>query len=194
MRKVWVIASREYAATVQTKAFLIGLLIVPILMGGSIVMQRLLEGFKDTKDLHFVVVDRTNDSQLVAALHAAIDQYNASQLNDPKTGKQVQPKLDVTEKHLESDSDETVDAAREELSEKVRKGDLFGFLEIGPDVEKPKPLDAEKAKEYRGLRYQSNRPTHQTFPRVAEATITATLQARRGRPCRGGWNDADPRP
>ena len=44
MRKVWVIAARDYNAAVRTKAFLIGLLIMPVMMGGSLVMQWLLQG------------------------------------------------------------------------------------------------------------------------------------------------------
>jgi ABC-2 type transport system permease protein len=181
MRKVWVIASREYVATVQTKAFVIGLLIVPLLMGGSILLQRLLGGFRDTADLKFVVVDRAHDSELVQAIDAAAKAYNASQVMDPVTGKQTQPKFALDVKRPENDSDEAVDALREELSDKVRKGELYGFVEIGPDVGLPAPKEPEKAKAHRGLRYQTNRPTHLAFPKLVEATTTVVIQERRGR-------------
>jgi ABC-2 type transport system permease protein len=180
MRKVWVIAAREYFATVRTKAFVIGLLIVPVLMGGSIVLQKLLGGFRDTADLHFDVIDRAGDSQLVAALQSNLDAYNRTQVNDPDTGKQTRPKFDVKVLKPANDSPEAVDELRERLSNEVRKGDLFGFLEIGPDVLTPPPPDPEKAKAHQGLRYQSNRPTHQAFPKLAEATISAAVQERRG--------------
>ena len=39
MHKIRVIAAREYSAAVRTKAFIISLLVMPILMGGSILVQ-----------------------------------------------------------------------------------------------------------------------------------------------------------
>ena len=42
MRKVFVIAARDYNAAVRSKAFLIGLLVMPLMMGGSLLMQWLL--------------------------------------------------------------------------------------------------------------------------------------------------------
>jgi ABC-2 type transport system permease protein len=181
MRKVWVIAGREYFATVRTKAFVIGLLIVPILMGGSILMQKLLGGIRDTADLHFEVIDRVGDKHLVQGLEKAVESYNEHQLNDPTTGKQVQPKLDVKVVTVPSDSPQAVDELRGQLSDRARKGDLIGFLEIGPEVTVPAPKDPEAAKAYQGLRYQTNRPTHQAFPKVAEAAISQTVQEQRGR-------------
>ena len=118
MRKVWVIAVREYVATVQTKAFVIGLLIVPILMGGSIVLQKLLGGFRDTADLHFEVIDRAGDSQLIDALQSAVDGYNRTQTNDPVTGKQTQPKMALEVLQPEGTSDEATDVLREKLSDR----------------------------------------------------------------------------
>jgi ABC-2 type transport system permease protein len=181
MRKVWVIASREYVATVQTKAFVIGLLIVPILMGGSIVLQKLLGGIRDTADLHFEVIDRADDPQLTGALQQAVHIYNETQTRDSKTDKQTQPKLAVNVVKPDSQADEATDKLRETLSDRVRMGELFGFLEIGPDVPRPPPTDPEEKKTFHGLRYQTNRPTHLAFPNLAEAAITAALQERRGR-------------
>ena len=50
MRKLLVIASREYSAAVKTKAFLIGLLIMPIMMGGSILIEWFVKDVRDVKD------------------------------------------------------------------------------------------------------------------------------------------------
>lgn len=178
MRKVWVIAAREYFATVRTKAFVIGLLIVPVLMGGSIVLQKLLEGFRDTSDLHFVVINRTGDSQLGQMLKDAADADNLA-LEDPATGKARRPKFALDVSAPLADSAEAVEEVRESLSNRVRKGELQGFLEIGPDVFTPRPTDPDKAKSYQGLRYQTNRPTQLDFPRWAEAKVTTAVQDRR---------------
>ncbi len=180
MRKVWVIARREYVATVQTKAFVIGLLIVPILMGGSIVLQKVLGGFRDTTAMNFAVVDRAGDPELVKALKAGVDEYNAH-VNDPVTGKPVRPRFEPGNPIPAHGSDVNIEELRVGLSDKVRKGDLNGFLEIGPDVAAPQPADPAKAPAYQGLRYQTNRPTHQTFPDLAARQITEAVQTRRAR-------------
>ncbi len=180
MRKVWVIAGREYRATVQTKAFVIGLLIVPLLMGGSIVLQKLLGGFRDTADLHFAVVDRAGDSEVVNALESGVKAYNDT-VNDPATGKQVRPRFALEMLSATNDSDPAVDELRVKLSDRVRNGELYGFLEIGPDVAASQPAEPEAAHNYRGLRYQTNHPTHLTFPDLAKAVVTAAVQTRRAR-------------
>ena len=43
MRKIFVIAAREYKAAVRTKSFLISVLMLPLMMGGSVLVQLLLK-------------------------------------------------------------------------------------------------------------------------------------------------------
>jgi ABC-2 type transport system permease protein len=180
MRKMWVIAAREYFATVRTRAFVIGLLIVPLLMSGSILMQKLLGGYRDTTDLPYAVVDRSEDPALFAALEAGVNDYNAH-LKDSPDGPQVRPKFVLERVPAGSDSDQAVNDLRVQLSNRVRKGELDGFLEIGPDVAEPMPVDPRAAKDYQGLRYQTNHPTRQAFPELAKASITSAMQQRRAR-------------
>src|SRR5579872_6454849 len=118
MRKVLVIAARDYNAAVRTKAFLIGLLIMPIMMGGSLLMQWLLQGFHDTKDKRFAVVDRTPDRKLLPVIEAAAELYNRTALHDDK-GKQVEPRLVIEPVGPDGDSPEAVDDLRERLSQRV---------------------------------------------------------------------------
>ena len=59
MRKMIVVAVREYLAAVRTKAFLISLIFMPILMGGSIVLNILLKDKVDTRDKNFALLDYT---------------------------------------------------------------------------------------------------------------------------------------
>ena len=59
MRKMLVIAAREYLAAVRSKAFLITLVAMPIMMGGSIVAQLLLRDRVDTADKKIAIVDRS---------------------------------------------------------------------------------------------------------------------------------------
>ena len=59
MRKIIVVAAREYQAAVRTKAFIIMLVAMPVLMSGSIVSMKLLEGQVDTADKRIAVLDRS---------------------------------------------------------------------------------------------------------------------------------------
>jgi ABC-type Na+ efflux pump permease subunit len=175
MRKVFAVARREYLAAVRTKAFVIGLVMMPLLMTGSLAAQRLFGDYRDTADKHFAVVDRTPGQWLLPAVRREVETYNEKKLKDPQTGKQVQPRFEVKEVPPRGDSPEAVDALREELSNQVRGGELMGFLEIGPAV----GTDAGP-EEDRQVRYQSNRPTQQDFPRLAGEAVTGAVRRRHG--------------
>ena len=60
MRKMIVVAVREYLAAVKSKAFLFSLVAMPILWGGSILVQMVLRDKVDTKDKKIAVLDYTN--------------------------------------------------------------------------------------------------------------------------------------
>jgi len=87
----------------------------------------------------------------------------------------------------EIDAQNAIDDLRLELSERVRNGELFGFLEIGPDVFSSKteansgPAETGKKEAKPDLRYQSNRPTYLDFPRFMDRAINAIVQKERGR-------------
>ena len=59
MRRILVVAVREYKAAVMSKAFILSLLAMPIMMGGSIVAQVFLKDKVDTKDKRIAIADRT---------------------------------------------------------------------------------------------------------------------------------------
>src|SRR5205085_3760653 len=102
---------------------------------------------------------------------------------DPQTKKQVQPEfvLDVVTPARESTG--ALDEQRYALSERVRQGELFGFLEIGPDVYTPAPPPEESPAappgERGALRYQSNSPTYTTFSTWAEKVVNDAVQQER---------------
>jgi ABC-type Na+ efflux pump permease subunit len=59
MRKTWVIAWREFNATVRTKAFVVGIVLMPILMSGGVVVSILTEKFEDRSSQTIAIVDRS---------------------------------------------------------------------------------------------------------------------------------------
>jgi ABC-2 type transport system permease protein len=178
MRKVLVIAAREYNAAVRTKAFVISLLIMPLLMGGSILMQWLLRDFRDLKDKKFAVIDRTPGARLYPAIEAAVREYEKGVV-DPRTNKQVKPHFVVGP----VEPSEPIQELRAQLSERVRKGELFGFLEIGPEVLAPGPLPQPpgggRGDDPHAVRYQSDRPTNQDFPHLVGQVLAERVPQER---------------
>jgi ABC-2 type transport system permease protein len=180
MRKTLVVAGREYLAAVKTKTFLITLLIMPIMMGGSIVVQWLLKDLRDIKDKKFVVVDRSG-GDLFKVIQAAAKEYNSDdpkkgQIYDPQTKQQIKPALVVENVAPSAD----VKLQRYELSERIRTGELVGFLEIGPDVfATPDQKAPPQEKEKREVRYQSNNLLYNDFSLWVTGVINKEVQQKR---------------
>ena len=176
MRKIWVIALREYSAAVRTKAFVIGLVVMPLLMGGGILVQHVLKDFRDTKEKHFAVIDRSPDGRFFAAIQNEAAQYNRDKVDVPDGKKQLFPRLLVERVVVEEDTPEAIDDWRVTLSDRVRDDRLTGFVEIGPDVGEQVDDNYRHA-----FRYQTNRPTHREFPQLVRKVVNETIQEERAR-------------
>lgn len=125
MRKVLLLALREYKVSVRTKGFIIGLVLFPVLMGGSGIAMALLKDRVDTNDKRIVVIDRSG--AVAGPLMEAASERNSSEIFDVETGEKTKPAymIEVIEPN-------EVDprSQRLELSERVRSGELHGFVEI----------------------------------------------------------------
>src|SRR5205814_8720313 len=126
MRKTLVIAWREYFAVVRSKAFLISLVLLPVMMFAPGVVQKATSKVMDIRDRRFAVVDRTSGAQLFPELAKAVEERNATKIFDPETRRQVEPKFVLEQ--VPPAPDETVLQQQFELANRVRKGELFGFL------------------------------------------------------------------
>jgi ABC-2 type transport system permease protein len=173
MRKIFVVAVREYVAAVRTKAFLVTLIIMPVLMGGSILMQWLLRDYHDTKTKRFAIVDRTEGARLYPSIEKTIQRYNEHTI-DPATKKPILPRFEIERIAASAPEPEAVAEQRLELSQRVHKGELFGFLDIGAEVLQP-PLD-ETGRPKKVIRYQSNRSTNLDFPHLVEEPLGFAIQ------------------
>lgn len=124
MRKALVIARREYAAMVGAKAFVISVALMPVLMLGGAFVPQLLRNQVDVAPKYIVVLDASH------ALYQPLEQlttlHNTAAIRDPKTGKQIAPKYEL-EKGPDSPIDDNLRMA---LSDRVRKGELYAFVEI----------------------------------------------------------------
>jgi ABC-2 type transport system permease protein len=173
MRKMLVVAVREYLAAVRTKAFIVSLVITPVLMSGSILVQWLLRDYHDTKIKKFAVVDRTLGARLYPSIEKIVRQYNEKTI-DPATNKPILPRFEVEQEQASASTPEAIAKQRFELSERVRKGELFGFLDIAAEVLALPQAGAGEQKQL--IRYQSNRPTNRDFARLIEKPLLAAIQ------------------
>jgi ABC-2 type transport system permease protein len=183
MRKVLVIALREYRAAVRTKAFLISLTLMPLLMGGSIGVQILFKNMDDTKEKHFAVIDRTPKGELFNVLD---DEAKKRDQNPPQNNELAkQPRGSFVLKTIKpsADDEEAIKEQRLALSKRVEAGEFRGFLEIGAKVldydDPSKPPSGKQADDAHSIRYQSNNPTSIEFSIWADRVLNAAIERQR---------------
>jgi ABC-2 type transport system permease protein len=192
LTKIRVIAFREYLSAVRTKGFIIGVILMPLLMGGGIVLQNLTKDIIDLSPRNVAVIDRTEDQQLFPALERAADRRNQTKIRD-KDGKQTKPRFTFERVDVAGDLQQT----RLDLSNRVRDGSLFAILEIGPDVLDPKaatpttnPTDLQNQRDPFALiestndpdslvYYSSNRPTYIELREFIQQTLQPRIAAAR---------------
>jgi ABC-2 type transport system permease protein len=132
MHKILRFVKREYLAAVKTKGFIIMLLLMPVLMGGSGIAMYLLRGQVDTTDKRVAIIDHSG--LVTDYILKEVEKRNAEAVFDKETGKKIQPAyvFEVLE------ADETdIQGQRLALSNRIRQGDLHAFLEVGPNVLHP---------------------------------------------------------
>jgi ABC-2 type transport system permease protein len=177
MHKVFVIALREYRAAVRSKAFIITLVMVPVLISISILAQVIVKKFDDTKPKTYGIIDRTAGSALFGFLEKAVEHHNAVEVFDKDDKeKRVKPSFDLVRIEASAPDADAIAAQRLELSERCLKGELDGFLDIGPGVlDYGEKRDADKS----WIRYQSNKITNLEFQRWVEPVVNAGIRQHR---------------
>lgn len=132
MRKIFILAKREYRAAVRTKSFIIGLVLAPVFMGGSLIAFALLKDKVDLSDKYIAVIDHSG--MMAEYLSEVTVERNKSEIFNQETHEQVRPAyyIDI----IEPDTADT-HQQRLDLSNKVRSKQLHAFIEIGPEVIHP---------------------------------------------------------
>lgn len=173
MNKILVIACREYRAAVRTKAFIITLLAMPILMGGAIVGQLVMQKRVDVSSKNITIV--YHDERFRDALEEAVEGYNERavfEMDENGERKQTKPKFQLSFKKLGPQADRS--EALFEQSQAVRNQECVGFLYIGKSVLERNALEeGEKEKE---LVYHSMNPIDDDFRRWANGVLTRKIQ------------------
>lgn len=133
MRKIFKLAKREYLESVKTKGFIIMLVLMPLVMGGSGIAMLLFQGQVDTRDKRIAVIDHSG--AMKDMLLAAAEERNKAAVIDSKTGKKIQPAYIF---EMIAPDAARPQAQKLDLSERIRRGELHAFLEIGPNVAHPR--------------------------------------------------------
>jgi ABC-2 type transport system permease protein len=165
MSRIVVVATSEFLALVKGKAFIIGILMMPVLIGISIAFQVFAARNGDVEDHKFVVVDRTGVLYETIA-KAAADHNEKQGPADARTGPHFLPeRIDPAGR---SDAD-----IKAELSDRVRKRDLFAFVEIPASVLDVTSTTADQ------VNYYTETPSYDTLPDWLGSTLQREVTARR---------------
>jgi len=162
--KALIVAVSEFNTLTRSKAFLIGLALMPIIIAIAFGVQKFTRNNVDLKDRRFVVVDRSG--VVYPAIAAAAEQSNEGAF---ERGAQKAPKYLPSQESFAPDDQ----AARAALSDRVRKEDLYAFVEVPANIVDPGSNASVK--------YYSNHPADQALPGFLGAVINREVLNQRFR-------------
>jgi ABC-2 type transport system permease protein len=159
MSKILIVAQSEFATLVRSKAFIIGVILMPVMMGGSILLVRATRDSTDVRDREFAFIDHSG--VMTAPLMAAAAETNAAgEKGGSRTAPRFLPRpVDTTGRR--------VDEVRLELSEQVRRKELFAFVEFPEEL-----LDPAAGAQ---IRYYSDHPSYTALPQWLRAVANRVI-------------------
>jgi ABC-2 type transport system permease protein len=180
MGKIYAIARREYAAMVATKAFLLSITLMPLLMFGGILVAGLLQNrMGDVSDRRIVIADGTDGElfgDLERAAKARNDAVAAAAEGADEDAAPRQPRY-VLERH---DGDVLTDENRLALSDDVRNGKAKAFVEIPAAVLGEVPGDnAPSAQSEASVQFYGAAAQFSDERRWLESAVNDAVRARR---------------
>jgi ABC-2 type transport system permease protein len=159
MRKALTIAWSEFVTALTSKAFLLSIILVPAIMAGSVLFQRMMGKRADLEPRAFAVIDHTG--AIYPMLDMTSKAWNTAGRpagSPPFIASQVTP------------GDKPIEQVRLELSERVEKKDLFAFVEI------PAAALQDGARKT-AIHYYSNSPSYSGLPNWLDAVINQSITA-----------------
>ena len=173
MKKVASIARAEYLEAVRSKAFLVALFLMPVLMGGSLAFQAAFHDYVDVADRACLVVDETG--RVWDVLERAVSSRNENEIfeaddengdaedaGDGAERAQTAPRF-VLERYVPDGTEENLALL---LSDRVRDEDMHGFLVI------PEGVIAGSDR----LEYQTDEPTYTDLSGWLERRVSDIAQ------------------
>ena len=165
MNKILIVAQSEFSTLVRSKAFIISVILMPIVMGGSIFLVRATKDTVDVKDRAFAYIDHSGVvgraiEEVAKLSNAATDGPNG------RTGPRFLPQaVNVEGRNL--------DDVKLELSQKVKKQELFAFVEFPADIVNPETKSQ--------ILYYSDTPSYNALPQWVRATTARIVEVMRFR-------------
>lgn len=180
MNKVLAIARAEFVQAVMSKAFIIGLFAMPLLMGGSLVFQKFVGDRVDLTPRTLAVYDPSgelwptleaaaaarNEYAIWKPIESSAEASDASETTEAER-KQIRPEF-VLERY-EPAGEERADVV---LSARVKAKELQGFVLIDPSIVTEEPSE-------RPFAYHTNEPTFTELPEWVNEVVNAQLRAKR---------------
>lgn len=127
MRRILLIAKRDYLQVVASRAYLVGLILFPLLFGGGFLFLPLASRGQ-TRNPRIAVLDRTGASA-AAVIQAAEDANRRGTAGGPFAAQRM-PRYTFEE--VKPEPGHTAQLLS--LSDEIRKGELFVVLDIPPDA------------------------------------------------------------
>ncbi len=171
LSKIWVVATTEFGSSVRTKSFIVSLLLLPILVGSSIVLQLFVMGRVDSRTRSFAVVDRTGE--LYPAIEKAAKAYNEKTVD--ARGKTILPRIEPSLVKAPGPDDSAVVL---ELSDRIRRGELGAYVVIPAEATQTPPPGASKPP---AIAYHSDNPNDDVVRNWLVGTINGEVRSRRFR-------------
>ena len=161
MRKTLIVAHSEFATLVRSKAFIVSVVLMPVVMASSIVLVRATKDTTDNKDRTFAFVDYSG--VVAEPLKAIAELYNSPGAG---AGPLVRKGARFIPVEVKPDG-RTPEALRLELSERVRREDLFAFVEFPANLVDPAAGAA--------IRYYSDHPSYSALPQWLRASVNGIV-------------------
>ncbi len=165
MSRILTIAQSEFLTLVKTKAFLFGIILMPVLMVGFFFFMSFAQKHVDVETRPFAVIDHTG--VLYDAVQSAATTRNAENVNN---GVRTGPEFVASRIDLAGQSAEEV---KVDLSTRVRDKSLFAFVDIPAEV-----LTATVG-EVPPIRYYSESTSYEPLPNWLRTTLNEEITKRR---------------
>ena len=136
MNRILLVAKRDYLQMVRSKAYVLGLILLPLLFGGGFLAVVLSSKSNVAHQQRVAVIDRTGVS--AAAIIQAGQQANRKAAATAPLAAPV-PRLVFEE--VKPDADQPAQLLA--LCDRIRAGDLFLVIDIAPDALQP-PKDSKR--------------------------------------------------
>jgi len=164
MNRIFIVAQSEFLTLVKTKAFLIGLLLMPVITAGAIGFQVYAQKHSDRDDHKFVVIDHSG--VLFAPLAEAANVFNATNgTGAVRTGPNF-----IAQAAPSAAPD---DSYRLTLSDEIKKKQLFAFVEIPAEVVDPN-VETPPA-----IAYYTETPSYDRLPQWLSQALNDEITKRR---------------